>query len=559
MGTINPIKCDWYTDNEEEGCPKTGNLVGVMGSAIENCCQCGGGSRTVSQIYSLLCKIGIYHDHVSNSILINSQSFQCEDFKSKCKAYFHIIGILEGVVSPFCERAESCSCEATAVDHDVNIATNGNLNLIQTDGLHNECKCNFWSSLCEGAGVGEGEACDYAAEYCCGDYEYEYYDGKIGDEISFVYLNSPACFCDFFNYAQNKFDYALKAKALMINKEFQNPCAQVDLWVRGLSISNELQSLEAIYEGTNGENWTNSAGWMNEEDHCEWHGVTCDGDGFVTSIDLRDNNLAGHFPVYARDFFDADGTWTTAAESEWKLTKYGLANLYNLETLDFADNKLTGTIEYRPLYNLHSLTHFDVSGNQLSGDVNAHVSPSLIYADFSNNRFRSMLNLKRYKGSFRTLRFCDVSNNDIQQDASVLLENIPPNIEQFVASNNQITGSLPASLNDLPQLRQFNLSSNALSGELPGFAESILTLQELDLSNQNHANGFTGSISKDIWKFQSLKILNLAGNKLAGTIPPAIGNMAVLEVFDLSNNLLSGRIPFQIGRLEGEYTVCYLV
>eukprot|EP00985_Skeletonema_marinoi_P001044 scaffold430_cov73-Skeletonema_marinoi.AAC.8 len=260
--------CDWYTNNEEEGCPRDGNLVGEMGSAIENCCQCGGGSRT------------------------------CEDFKSKCKAYFGIIGILEGVVSPFCKKAESCSCEATAVDHDVKIVTTveDNYNFIETGGLYDECKCDFWSSLCESAGV--GEACDYAAEYCCGDYMYA--GGVVGDELSFLYLSSPTCYCDFFTYAQVEFEYPLKLKALMmINKEFENPCGQVDLWVGDSSLGEprdfERPSLEAIYERTNGQNWTNNAGWMNEEDHCGWYGVTCNGDGFVTSIDLRDNNLAGQF------------------------------------------------------------------------------------------------------------------------------------------------------------------------------------------------------------------------------------------------------------------------
>jgi len=94
------------------------------------------------------------------------------------------------------------------------------------------------------------------------------------------------------------------------------------------------------------------------------------------------------------------------------------------------------------------------------------------------------------------------------------------------------------------------MSSNALSGELPDFAESILSLQELDMSNQT--NGFTGSIPEDLSKFQSLKILNLAGNKLAGSIPQTIGNMAVLEVFDLSDNLLEFWIPVELGMLAGE-------
>ena len=126
----------------------------------------------------------------------------------------------------------------------------------------------------------------------------------------------------------------------------------------------------------------------------------------------------------------------------WLFQKYGLVNLYNLKSLDLAENKLTSTIDYRPLYNLHSLTHFDVSGNQLSGDLDALVATSLTHADFSfsSNRFTS-LRFKKYKGSFQMLRFCDVSNNVIQNNASNILENIPPNTERFFMSSNQIYGT----------------------------------------------------------------------------------------------------------------------
>jgi hypothetical protein len=459
-------------------------------------------------------------------------------------------------MTPLCKEAESCSCDAA---DNINIVQGGLDNSNETVGLYNECKCDFWLPLCEDAGV--GEACDYAAEYCCGDYMS--YEDRWGREWGIFYLNGPQCYCDFFNYAQNIFGHTLKTKAMNVNEELPNPCGQfqimrnrfVDILAMeglGLRLMLELPSLVAIYNRTNGPNWRNSSGWMNWTiKYCQWHGISCDDEGFVSSINLRDNNLTGQFPTCTKNVnITKDDSFINFVQTTWVFKKYGLGNLYNLKMIDLADNKLTGTIDYRPLYNLHSLSHFDVSGNQLSGELDALVTPSLTYADFSNNRFTSMLTFKKYKGSFQTLRFCDVSNNVIQKDVTDLLEIIPLNIEQFIASNNLIYGSLPASLNNLPKLSQFDMSSNALSGELPGFVDSILSLQELGMSKQ--ANGFTGPIPRDIWRFQSLKVLNLAGNKLAGTLPPTIGNMAVLEVFDLSNNRLESSIPPELGMLEGE-------
>ncbi|KAK1734014.1 leucine-rich repeat protein [Skeletonema marinoi] len=514
--------CDWLFY-----CPYACTSAGNLGPASEHCCFCEGGSRT------------------------------CEDFRSKCQKYINVegLGFEDGVVAPLCKRAESCSCEG--VDHDFKIVTDMYSSV--TLGLHNECKCDFWSRLCEDTGV--GEACDYAAEYCCGDYKLKFIYGwdTIG---KFDSLNSPACYCDFFNYAQNELGHSLKPKALNISEEFESPCGQP--WIG--NSEDERTSLEAIYKGTNGQNWTNNAGWMDDIDPCQWYGISCNGDGLVTSIDLRGNNLAGQFPVYTRN---TDYLGNPVQENDWKWSKYGVANLYNLETLNLANNRLTGTIESWPLYTLASLTRFDVSGNQLSGDVDALITSSVTHADFSNNRFTSIQSFKKYKPSFQTLSFCDVSNNAIQNNATDLLHNIPPNIEEFFSSNNQfygslssslnnlpqllrfnmssnaLSGSLPESFNNLPKLRQFDMSSNALSGELPDFADSLLSLQELDMSNQT--NGLTGSIPENLWGFQYLKIMNLAGNKLAGTIPPMIGDMAVLEVLDLSDNLLESSIPSDLG------------
>ena len=221
----------------------------------------------------------------------------------------------------FCEKWASCSCE----DADsVKLVTNHIGNQTQTVGLRNECKCDFWYRLCED--IGGGEACDYAAEYCCGDYKYDRDDG------TFEYLNSPSCYCDFYNYARNELDYHLKPKAIDVDQEFDNPCEY--RWYTWNSYS-EKESLEAIYEATNGPNWTVNDGWMsNETDHCDWHGITCNSENFVSKIELKDNNLVGQFPLYTR-YTD----YNPHLYSHWQNAKYGLTNLHKLQVLDLAGKK----------------------------------------------------------------------------------------------------------------------------------------------------------------------------------------------------------------------------
>eukprot|EP00985_Skeletonema_marinoi_P011370 scaffold5398_cov70-Skeletonema_marinoi.AAC.2 len=122
--SANPIQF-----SEVPGCPKWRSLAGDIGNAAEHCCHCGGGSRI---------------------------------------KYFDVVGIKDGAVSQICELAEFCSSTSIAKDtyHEVESAID--VGISQTVGLYNECKCDFWSRLCEDTGA--GEACDYAAEYCCGDY-----------------------------------------------------------------------------------------------------------------------------------------------------------------------------------------------------------------------------------------------------------------------------------------------------------------------------------------------------------------------------------------------------
>jgi len=139
--------------------------------------------------------------------------FQCEDYKWKCQ--FYITDTYYDLVTSRCNEAASNCCETA--DH-VKSVTNPDNGVNETVGLYNECKCDFWLHLCEDTRV--GDACDYAAEYCCGDYKY------WEDSESFLYLNSPFCYCNFFSYVQNELGHQLKPKALNISKEFPNPCGQ---------------------------------------------------------------------------------------------------------------------------------------------------------------------------------------------------------------------------------------------------------------------------------------------------------------------------------------------
>jgi len=58
-------------------------------------------------------------------------------------------------------------------------------------------------------------------------------------------------------------------------------------------------SLATLYYHMKGANWTNTTGWLKNEDECEWFGLTCNFTseiGSITEIVLGNNNLQGRIP-----------------------------------------------------------------------------------------------------------------------------------------------------------------------------------------------------------------------------------------------------------------------
>ena len=62
------------------------------------------------------------------------------------------------------------------------------------------------------------------------------------------------------------------------------------------SAETDREALVALYNATNGENGTSSDNWLSDLPLGEWRGVTTNGDGRVTELDLRNLGLSGEIP-----------------------------------------------------------------------------------------------------------------------------------------------------------------------------------------------------------------------------------------------------------------------
>lgn len=82
-------------------------------------------------------------------------------------------------------------------------------------------------------------------------------------------------------------------------------------------------------------------------------------------------------------------------------------------------------------------------------------------------------------------------------------------------NDNQLDGSIPASIAQLSQLSRLNLQDNQLSGELPIEISNMTHLQSISLGN----NQLSGTIPASIWLMPSLTSIFIQNNRFTGDIP----------------------------------------
>ena len=179
-------------------------------------------------------------------------------------------------------------------------------------------------------------------------------------------------------------------------------------------------------------------------------------------------------------------------------------------------------------------------------------SPATLHANFSHNKFTSA-GFKRFNAAYETLQVVDLSNNLIEQDASEVFLNIPPNLEELILSHNTMRGALPDPFPSLENIRRFAIVNNNINGPLPDFSRATPRVRELHLSNQRQTDsgGLTGKIPADFSRLDDLLVLDLVVNNLTSTIPSDLGNLEKLKVLNLSSNILSQQIPSELGKLAG--------
>lgn len=175
--------------------------------------------------------------------------------------------------------------------------------------------------------------------------------------------------------------------------------------------------LIALYDATNGDNWTNNTNWCTDAPLSEWYGVTLDySQERVQYIHLSYNNLVGSIPEE-------------------------IGNLTELYTLDLSGNTLTGEIP-SSIGNMHILGYLYLNNNQLTGSIPQEI------------------------GNLSDLRACYIYENQLMGNIPSEFGNLI-NLEYCYLFGNQLTGEVPETLSRLTKLQTMDFSDNMLGGDLP--------------------------------------------------------------------------------------------
>ena len=142
-------------------------------------------------------------------------------------------------------------------------------------------------------------------------------------------------------------------------------------------LSGDENALVALYNATDGDDWSDNTNWLSAAPLDEWYGVTTDATGRVIELVLEYNDLDGWIPSELGRLSRLERLSLHGNRQLGEELPPELGNLSRLERLSLHGNRQLGGEIPPELGNLSNLTILSLSLNELSGCIPAVLEGAL--------------------------------------------------------------------------------------------------------------------------------------------------------------------------------------
>ncbi|PQP92334.1 receptor-like protein kinase HAIKU2 [Prunus yedoensis var. nudiflora] len=298
------------------------------------------------------------------------------------------------------------------------------------------------------------------------------------------------------------------------------------------STSKELEPLLKLKTALQSSNPSVFTSWTEATPICNFNGVVCNSNGFVSEINLSQQKLSGILPFDSICSLQSLKKLSLGWNGLHGSVTDDLKNCTSLEQLDLGYNSFTGTVP--DLSPLSQLTLLSLNGSRFSGPFpwkSLENLTQLTFLSLGDNPFETSHFLQSFTGqipegigNLTLLENLELSGNQLSGEIPQSISNLKK-LRQLELYENLLTGKLPAGLGSLPSLVNFDASTNKLEGDLSEL-RSLTQLASLQLFE----NQLEGEIPEEFGEFKSLVKLSLYKNKLTGTLPQKLGSWAGLDL-----------------------------
>ncbi|KAG8058141.1 hypothetical protein GUJ93_ZPchr0002g25931 [Zizania palustris] len=198
----------------------------------------------------------------------------------------------------------------------------------------------------------------------------------------------------------------------------------------------------------------------------------------LKELHLNNNKMYGSVPSTLANCTSLITVVLKSNNFSGDLTNVNFSNLPRLKTLDLMLNNFSGKIP-ESIYSCSSLTALRLSSNKFHGELSKGLGnmKSLSFLSLTDNSFTNIANALQILRSSNNLTTLLMGHNFLNErmpddDSINGFENLQSicNLTDLLLldlSSNNLTGTIPASLNNLKFISQFNISYNDLEGPVP--------------------------------------------------------------------------------------------